>query len=61
MRTAGDSESVSNPVADLAASGPPVDTDKVAAIRQAIANGSYSVDPKAIADKMIALDLPPDA
>jgi len=47
-----------SPAAELAASGPPVDTAKVAEIRTAIAEGRYSVDPRAIASKMIALDLP---
>jgi len=57
VRTAG-SESVTNPAAELAALGAPVDAAKVEAIRTAIAEGRYSIDPKAIADKMIALDLP---
>jgi negative regulator of flagellin synthesis FlgM len=47
-----------NPAAELAASGPPIDTEKVAAIRAAIAEGRYPIDPKAIAEKMIELDLP---
>jgi len=48
-----------NPAADLASSGPPIDAEKVAAIRAAIAEGRYPIDPKAIAEKMIELDLPP--
>ncbi|WP_165799678.1 flagellar biosynthesis anti-sigma factor FlgM [Sphingomonas oleivorans] len=48
----------SSPAADLAASGPPIDSDKIAAIRAAIANGSYRIDPQAIASKMVDLDLP---
>ncbi|HEY0115043.1 MAG TPA: flagellar biosynthesis anti-sigma factor FlgM [Allosphingosinicella sp.] len=44
-------------VAELVASGPPIDGDKVSAIRQAIAQGRYAVDPDAIADRMIAADL----
>jgi len=48
----------STPAAEMAAQGAPVDMDKVAAIRAKIADGSYKVDPKAIADKMIAFDLP---
>lgn len=48
----------SNPAADLASLGAPVDAKKVAEIRAAIAEGRYPVDPKAIAEKMIALDLP---
>jgi negative regulator of flagellin synthesis FlgM len=47
-----------NPAAELAASGPPIDAEKVAAIRAAIAEGRYPIDPKAIAQKMIELDLP---
>jgi len=45
-------------VAALAESGPPVNNEKIAAIRQAIASGQYPIDVKAIAAKMIALDLP---
>jgi negative regulator of flagellin synthesis FlgM len=45
-------------VAALAEAGPPIDSDKIAAIRQAIASGQYPLDAKAIAAKMIALDLP---
>lgn len=46
------------PAAEMAASGAPVDSEKVAAIRAAIAEGRYPVDPDKIADKMLALDLP---
>lgn len=45
-------------VAALAEAGPPVNSEKIAAIRQAIAAGQYPLDAKAIAAKMIALDLP---
>lgn len=45
-------------VAALAEAGPPVNNEKIAAIRQAIASGQYPLDVKAIAAKMIALDLP---
>jgi negative regulator of flagellin synthesis FlgM len=45
-------------VAALAEAGPPIDKDKIAAIRTAIAQGRYPLDAKAIAQKMIALDLP---
>lgn len=41
----------------LAAEGPPIDTDRVAALRAAIRAGSYKPDPAAIADRMIASDL----
>ena len=47
-----------NPAAEMAAAGPPIDADKIAAIRAAIAEGRYPIDPQAIAEKMIALDLP---
>jgi flagellar biosynthesis anti-sigma factor FlgM len=46
-------------VARIAAQGVPVDGSRVAAIRAGIADGSYSVDPDAIAAKMIEIDLPP--
>jgi len=45
-------------VAALAESGPPVNDEKIKAIRQAIASGRYPIDAKAIAARMIALDLP---
>lgn len=45
-------------IADMAAGGPPVDGDKVARIRAAIAEGRYPVDADRIAERMIALDLP---
>ncbi len=47
-----------SPATALAASGPPVDADRIAALRAAIADGSYRIDADAIADRMIALDLP---
>jgi negative regulator of flagellin synthesis FlgM len=45
-------------IATMAAAGAPVDAVRVAAIRAGIADGSYRVDPDAIAAKMIE-DLPP--
>lgn len=45
-------------VAALAAAGPPINQEKIQAIRKAIATGQYPLDAKAIAAKMIALDLP---
>jgi negative regulator of flagellin synthesis FlgM len=51
-------ESVASPAARMAAEGAPVDLDRVAAIKAAIASGNYPVDPSAIADRMLALDLP---
>jgi negative regulator of flagellin synthesis FlgM len=53
-----DVDAPSNPVADLVASGPPVDAAKIAEIRAAIAAGAYRLDVQAIAERMIALDLP---
>ena len=40
------------------ASEPPVDTAKVDRIRDALALGVYKVDPDAIAERMIATDIP---
>ncbi|CAA9539590.1 MAG: hypothetical protein AVDCRST_MAG23-1781 [uncultured Sphingosinicella sp.] len=54
------SRSVSGPAnlaGEMAAAGAPVDADKVAAIRAAIAEGRYPVDPDKIARSMIELDL----
>jgi negative regulator of flagellin synthesis FlgM len=48
----------STPAAEMAAQGAPIDMGKVAAIRARISDGTYKIDAKAIADKMIALDLP---
>lgn len=47
----------STPAARMAAEGAPVDMDRVAAIREAIASGKYPVDADRIAERMIALDL----
>lgn len=41
------------PAADMAAQGAPVDAAKVAAIKAAIAEGRYPVDPAKIADAMV--------
>ena len=46
------------PAARMAAQGAPVDIERVAAIKAAIASGNYPVDPGKIAERMIALDLP---
>ncbi len=51
------SQGLGGAVADLVALGPPVDSDKVSALRQAIGDGSYRADPEAIADRMISADL----
>lgn len=50
-----------SPSGEMAAAGAPVDAGKVAAIRAAIAEGRYPVDPDKIAASMIALDLMPKA
>jgi negative regulator of flagellin synthesis FlgM len=42
----------------MAAEGAPVDIDRIAAIKAAIASGNYPVDANRIADRMLALDLP---
>ncbi|PZU57320.1 MAG: flagellar biosynthesis anti-sigma factor FlgM [Sphingobium sp.] len=56
---AGDAtETVSSPAARMAAEGAPVDLDRIAAIKAAIASGNYPVDPQRIADRMVDLDLP---
>ncbi|MET0370783.1 MAG: flagellar biosynthesis anti-sigma factor FlgM [Sphingobium sp.] len=47
-----------SPAARLAAEGAPVDVDRIAAIKAAIASGNYPVDASVIADRMLALDLP---
>lgn len=47
-----------SPAARMASEGAPVDMDKIAAIKAAIASGNYPVDANAIAERMIALDLP---
>ncbi len=47
-----------SPAAEMAAAGPPIDAERIAAIRAAIAEGRYPVDPEKIAERMIALDLP---
>ncbi len=39
------------------AAQPPVDTDRVARIRAAIANGTYPILPETVADRLIALKL----
>ena len=39
------------------AAAPPVDTDRVAQIRQAIADGKFPLSPSTVADRLIALKL----
>ena len=52
------SGAIESSVFELVAGGPPVDSARVAAIRAAIAEGRYPVDPDKIAERMLALDLP---
>ena len=40
-----------------AAASPPIDEGRVAAIREALANGSYVIDAEKLAAKMLELDL----
>jgi len=54
----GKAGGVESSVFELVADGAPVDDDKVASIRAAIAEGRYSVDADRIAERMVALDLP---
>jgi negative regulator of flagellin synthesis FlgM len=58
VKTAGTGTASPSLVAALAEAGPPINSEKSEAIRQAIASGQYPIDAKAIAAKMIALDLP---
>jgi len=51
-------EKPSNPAADLASLGAPVNAQKVAEIRAAIAEGGSPINPEAIAEQMIVIDLP---
>lgn len=55
-QTPGDLSDVSN-LARTLASQPPVDQDRVAEIKKAIANGNFPILPATIADQMIALKL----
>ena len=49
---------VSNPASRMAALGAPVDMNRVAQIKEAIASGHYPVDADKIAARMLDLDLP---
>lgn len=55
---ASEESAPTSPAALLAAQGAPIDSDKVASIKAALAAGTYAINPRAIADKMIADDLP---
>lgn len=57
-QTPGAAGATPTPAARMAALGAPVDNERVAEIRAAIASGNYPVDPARIADCMVALDLP---
>jgi flagellar biosynthesis anti-sigma factor FlgM len=52
------SATVESAVFELVSAGAPVDAAKVASIRAAIAERRYAIDPRGIADRMVALDLP---
>ncbi len=54
---AEDRASISNTVAQMAAEGAPIETDRVAALRSAIKAGTYKADPQAIATAMINSDI----
>lgn len=54
-------ETVETALSQMLADGPPVDGDRVAELRAKIADGSYAIDPRAIADRMMALDLGAEA
>jgi negative regulator of flagellin synthesis FlgM len=49
--------SISNTVAQMAAEGAPIETDRVSALKAAIKAGTYKADPQAIATAMIRSDL----
>jgi negative regulator of flagellin synthesis FlgM len=60
----GDPETASvevpaTPAAEMASLGAPVDTDKIAAIKSAIAEGRYPVNATLIAKAMLALGFDP--
>lgn len=44
-------------IARLVAEGAPIDQDRIAEIREALANGSYVIDTEKLAQKMIEFDL----
>ena len=45
-----------NRLAELAAASPDIDTGRVEAIRDAIANGEYTIDADALANSMLTAD-----
>lgn len=54
---AEDRASISNTVAQMAAEGAPIETDRVSALKAAIRAGTYKADPQAIAKAMINSDM----
>ncbi|WP_454885234.1 flagellar biosynthesis anti-sigma factor FlgM [Sphingomonas oryzagri] len=54
---AEDRASISNTVAQMAAEGAPIETDRVSALKAAIRAGTYKSDPQAIATAMIRSDM----
>lgn len=54
--TSGDTADVSlTSLASELAQAPPVDSDRVAMIRRAVADGTFPINPARIADQMIAM------
>jgi negative regulator of flagellin synthesis FlgM len=53
-----DTISMLPPAHVLAQQGPPVDTVRIDAVREALSAGTYTINARQIADRMIALDLP---
>lgn len=49
--------SLAGAIDHMAALGMPIDMQRVTAVRNAIADGHYPIDPTMVADKMIAFDL----
>ena len=56
-QAAPETATVATPAALLAAEGAPIDAEKVATIRAAVTSGTYAINPRAIADRMITSDL----
>ncbi len=57
-QAASSEAAAASPASRMASEGAPIDLDRIAAIKAAIASGNYPVDPERIADRMVALDLP---
>ncbi|QGP79938.1 flagellar biosynthesis anti-sigma factor FlgM [Sphingobium sp. CAP-1] len=58
VATTASAATSASPAARMAAEGAPVDMDRIASIKSAIASGNYPVDARAIAERMVELDLP---